>query len=221
MADPVAAITQVLAQISQNMAEVSAHLRNARDNAGQAINGFYVEGKRAVRAFDEQRGLRYRPAAITIAATLVPGAGVIASGQNDFRVAQNEDFLVKSVRGFVISNALQLDPGGGAFANALTTTMVPSEILLAKANNCRVTLLNKDSKVPITENESLPLSSITPEVGGEVMVFGPDGVPGYIIPHNTTIQAQFALQSVNLFFNTASTTYGITLSGLYVSREVR
>lgn len=220
MADPIVSLSQILAQFSQNVQEMSAHLRNLRDGAGQAINGFYTEGKRYVRAFDEQRGLRYRPAAITLSTAIV-GAGAASSGNADFRVAQNEDFFVQSIRGFVINNSLPTEIGGGAFTNPLTTTMVPSEILLAKANNCRVTLQNKDTKVPVTENESFPLSSITPEVGGLIMAFQPDIVPGFIIPHNTTVQALFALQSANAFFNTVSTQYGVILTGLYMSREVR
>jgi len=213
-------LATVLSQFSQNMQQMNAHLRNMGDGAGNLVSGFYNEAKRYVRAFDEQRGLRYRPASITLSAAIV-GAGVASSGNADFRVAQNEDFLVQSIRGFVINNALQTDIGGGAFANALTTTMTPREIILAKANNCRVTLQNKDNKVPITENESIPLSSITPEAGGEIMRFQPDLVPGFVIPHNTTMQALFALQSVNAFFNTASTQYGVILTGVYMTREVR
>ena len=220
MADPIVSLASILAQFSQNVQELSAHLRNAGDTAAQQVNGYYREAKRAVRAFDEQRGLRYRPAAISFSVALV-GPGSANAGNESFRVAQNEDFLVQSVRGWVINNNLPADPGGAALANPLTTTLTPSEVLLAKANNCRVTLQNKDTKVPYTENESIPLSSIMPEVGGMPLVFGPDAVPGFLVPHNTTIQALFALQSTNLLFNTASTQYGVTLSGLYLSREVR
>ncbi len=220
MADPIVSLASILAQFSQNVQELSAHLRNAGDTAAQQVNGYYREAKRAVRAFDEQRGLRYRPAAISFSVALV-GAGSANAGNESFRVAQNEDFLVQSVRGWVINNDLPTDPGGAALTNPLTTTLTPSEVLLAKANNCRVTLQNKDTKVPYTENESIPLSSIMPEVGGMPLVFSPDAVPGFLVPHNTTIQALFALQSANLLFNTASTQYGVTLSGLYLSREVR
>lgn len=220
MADSASVLAAVLTQISQNMGQMNAHLRSAGDSVGEGISGFYREAKRYVRAFDEQRGLRYRPAAITLSAAIT-GAGTAIAGNDDFRVSQQEDFLVQSIRGFVVNNALQLEPGGAAFANPLSTTMTPHQVLLAKANNCLLTLQNKDTKVPVTENESFPLSSIMPEVGGQPMRFGPDSVPGFIIPHNMTIQAIFALQSANLFFNTASTTYGIILSGLYVSREVR
>lgn len=220
MADPVSTLAATLGQFSQNVQQLSAHLRQMGDGAANAVNGFYSEAKRYMRAFDEQRGLRYRPAMITLS-TEIDGAGTAASGSNDFRVAQNEDFLVQSIRGFVALNALATEPGGGAFANPLTTTLTPSEIIKAKANNCRFTLLNKDTKVPITENNNPVLSSICPEAGGDVMIFQPNVVPGFIIPHNMTIQAQFTLQSANLVFNTASTTYGIILAGLYLSREVR
>ncbi len=213
-------LTSVLKQFADNAAQMNAHLRNMGDSVGEGISGFYREAKRYVRSFDEQRGLRYRPAAITLSAAIT-GAGVAVSGNDDFRVAQNEDFLCYGIQGFVVNNALQSDIGGAAFTNPLSTTLTPSQVIVAKANNCLLTLQNKDTKVPITENESFPLSSICPEANGSPLRFGPDSVPGFIIPHNMTIQALFALQSANAFFNTASTTYGVILSGLYMSREVR
>lgn len=214
-------LASVLAQFSQNMSQMNAHLRNLGDTAGEAISGFYREAKRYTRAFDEGRGLRYRPAAITLSAAIT-GAGTAIAGNDDFRVAQNEDFLVLGIRGFVISNAAQLDPGPVGFASTWAVTAAsPQQILIAKANNCLLTLQNKDTKVPITENEAFPLSSICPEAGGAEMRFQPDVVPGFIIPHNSTLQALFALQSADAMFNTASTTYGVTLTGLYMSREVR
>lgn len=211
------ALGQVAAAVNQNMQQLNANLRNMADGAASAINGFYLEGKRYLRAFDENRGLRYRAATITLSSTIV-GAGTAASGAADFRIAQNEDFLVKSMRGFVMMNALESEPA--TIANLGSSTNVLDR-LAAKAQNCRFTLLNKDSKVPVTENEGLSLASITPEAGGQPLVFGPDIVPGFILPHNMTVQVQFALQSANAYFNTASTAYGITLTGLYVSREVR
>lgn len=210
-------LSQGTSQLNQGMAQLNANLRQAGDGAAQAINGFYLEAKRYVRAFDEARGLRYRPAAISLSSTIV-GAGTAASGSADFRVSQSEDFLVKSIRGFVVMNALQSEPA--TIAN-LSGSITALDRAIAKALNCRVTLLNKDSKVPYSENESIGLASITPEAGGQPMVFSPDIVPGFVLPHNTTVQAQFALQSANAYFNTASTTYGITLIGVYVSREIR
>lgn len=210
-------LAQTTAQMNQGVAQLNANLRQLGDSAAQAISGFYLEGKRAVRAFDEQRGLRYRPATITLSSTIV-GAGTAASGSADFRVAQNEDFFVQSLRGFVMLNDLASEPA--TFAN-LGGSTTAQDRMIAKAQNCRFTLLNKDTKVPITENEGLSLASITPECNGAIMEFSPNIVPGFILPHNMTIQVQFALQSNNAFFNTASTSYGITLTGVYTSREFR
>lgn len=211
------ALGAAAAQLNQNVAQLNAHMRAAVDGAAQAINGYYLEAKRFLRAFDENRGLRYRAATISLSATIV-GAGTAASGAADFRIAQNEDFLVKSIRGFIVNNALTSEPA--VVGNLAGSTTVLDRII-AKASNCRVTLLNKDTKVPYTENEGISLASIMPEAGGAPMIFGPDIVPGFILPHNMTVQAQFALQSASAFFNTASTSYGVTLTGLYVSREVR
>jgi len=211
------ALGAAAAQLNQNVAQLNSHMRAAVDGAAQAINGYYLEAKRYVRAFDENRGLRYRAATISLSATIV-GAGTAASGSADFRIAQNEDFLVKSIRGFIVLNDLASE--AATFANLAGSTSVVDR-LAARAANCRVTLLNKDTKVPYTENEGIGLATLTPEAGGQPMVFQPDVVPGFILPHNMTVQAQFALQSANAFFNTASTSYGITLSGIYVTREVR
>lgn len=208
---------QVVQAMNQNMAQMNANLRQMGDGASSAINGYYIEAKRFVRSFDEQRGLRYRPSTITLSATIV-GAGTAASGAADFRVAQNEDFLVQSVRGFLMLNDIVNEPAAPANLAGCNTAQ---DRIIAKAANTRVLLLNKDTKVPIMENEGLSLATICPEAGGDVMVFQPNIVPGFIIPHNVTMQVQFALQSANAFFNTASTSYGITLTGVYMSREIR
>lgn len=208
---------QVMTAVNQNMAQMNANLRQMGDGAASAINGYYIEAKRFLRSFDEQRGLRYRPSTITLSSTIV-GAGTASSGAADFRVAQNEDFLVQSIRGFVLLNDQAAEPVPPA---ALGATLSPYDRIVAKAANVRVTLLNKDTKVPIFENEGLSLATFCPEAGGDVLVFQPNIVPGFIIPHNVTMQVQFALQSANAFFNTASTSYGITMTGLYMSRELR
>lgn len=208
---------QVMAAVNQNMAQMNANLRQMGDGASNAISGYYLEAKRFVRAFDEQRGLRYRPSTITLSATIV-GAGTAASGAADFRVAQNEDFLVQSIRGFVLLNDQPSEPVPPANLGA---TMTPQDRIIAKAANVRVSLLNKDTKVPVFENEGLSLATFCPEAGGEVLIFQPNIVPGFVIPHNVTMQVQFALQSSNAFFNTASTSYGITMTGVYISRELR
>lgn len=205
-------------QLAMGIAQLNANMRNMGDGAEQSINGFYKEVRRAVQSFDTQRGLRYRPATINVSVPVL-GAGTATGGSADFRVADNEDFVVTGMRAYVVMNDLMAEP---ALAVAgFPATMLPSERLIAKALNTRVILLNKDTKVPIMENEGISIASICPEAGGHAMFFGPDSVPGFIIPHNTTITVQIALQSINAFFNTASTNYGISLSGVYLSRERR
>ena len=206
--------------IAGSLQELNAHVRNAKDELGGQIYGYYREAKRFMNAFDQNRGLRYRAAAITLDCAII-GASAAVSGSDFFRVSQQEDFLVQSIRGFVILNALPTEVGGAAFTNALTTTLTPQQQIIMKANNCRVTIQNKDNKVPVTEAKSLPLSSICPEAGGAIMKFQPDIVPGFIIPHNTTIEALFALQNAHLAYNTVSVQYGVILTGAYMRREIR
>ena len=204
-------------QLAMGIAQLNANMRNMGDGAEQSINGFYKEVRRAVQSFDTQRGLRYRPATINVSVPVL-GAGTATGGSADFRVADNEDFVVTAMRAYVVMNDLTNEPASPA---QLGATMTPADRLIAKALNTRVILLNKDTKVPIMENEGISVASICPEAGGHAMFFGPDSVPGFIIPHNTTITVQIALQSINAFFNTASTNYGISLSGVYLSRERR
>lgn len=213
---------QVVQQMNQGVAQLNANLRQMGDGAASAINGYYMEAKRFVRAFDEQRGLRYRPATITLSTTVgVGGTG----GSADFRVAQNEDFLVMSVRStLILDMASELavpSPIGHENATGPVIALHPSERMLMKAQNVRVTLTNKDTKVPIMENEGLSLATFCPEVGGDPLVFGPNVVPAFIIPHNMTIQAIFALQSANALYNGVATNYGVSMTGAYISREVR
>lgn len=220
MANP---IDNILAELAQNSRYVAAMLRQLGDGAQGAINGFYREARRYVQAFDENRGFRYRPATILLGDDIL-GAGTAASGSDSYRISANEDFLVQSIRGVVGLKDLTSEPQGAtayAIENATgpAYSVSPSERLRAKANNCFFQLRNKDTKVDIIENLTGPLSSICPEAGGEVMVFGPNVVPGFIIPHGVTMEATFALQSANAFFNTANTFYGVALTGLYLSRE--
>lgn len=214
-----------LAALTQNLQELNARMREPTDVAGGIVNGFYREAKRFVRAFDENRGLRYRPASIVISKAIT-GAGTALSGSESFRIAQNEDFLVKEIRGFVQLNDLPSEPAvdtelGHENATGPVISLSPMERMFMKAQNTRLVLTNKDSKVPYIENEGIALSSIVPEVGGRPLVFGPDDVPAFVLPHNTTIEAQFTLQSANAIFNTASTSYGVVLTGVYLSREQR
>lgn len=235
MANAAPNLTQFFASLNQNLQELNARLRNGGDDvAGGIVSGFYREAKRFVRSFDENRGLRYRPAVFTISKAIT-GAGTASSGSESFRVAQNEDFLVTEIRGFVVLNDLPSEPSlvqgassqlghentNGAAAATPNWALSPWDRAFMKAQNCRLVLQNKDTKVPYTENEGVNLASICPDLGGKPLVFGPEDVPGFILPHNTTFEAQFTLQSANLIFNTASTSYGIMVSGLYLSREVR
>ena len=215
----------LLAALTQNLQELNARLREPTDVAGGIVNGFYREAKRFVRAFDENRGLRYRPASIVVSKAIT-GAGTAMSGSESFRIAQNEDFLVKEIRGFVQLNDLPSEPAvdtelGHENATGPVISLSPMERMFMKAQNTRLVLTNKDSKVPYIENEGIALSSIVPEVGGRPLVYGPDDVPAFVLPHNTTIEAQFTLQSANAIFNTASTSYGVVLTGVYLSREQR
>lgn len=214
MADLNQMVAKALNDIAQGMAYSNALLREGRDGVEGLIGGWYREAKRYVRAFDEQRGFRYRPAIITLSEAI----GASGAGTDEYRVSANEDFVVQSVRGFV---ALQDMPSEPAVDAELGTNITPIDRIRMKANNCFVQMFNKDTKVDIFENNQIPLGAICPEAGGLPMVFNPDLVPGYIIPHNVTMQARFSLQSTNAIFTTATTTYGIMLCGLYMSREAR
>jgi len=208
--------------LNQNVAQLNAHMRAANqagphmDDIAKVGNGFYLEAKRFVRSFDEQRGLRYRPATISLSVAVGGAGNPTSGGTATFRISQTEDFLVQSIRTFIVMNDIPNEPA--APANLAGSTTVKDRII-AKAANCRINLLNNDTKVPITENEGLSFAAICPQADGDVMEFQPDIVPGFIIPHNVTLAAQFALQSTNALFTTASSNYGITMTGLYISRE--
>ena len=209
--------------LNQNMAQMNANLRQMGDGLMQAGNGFYQEARRFVRAFDEQRGLRYRPATISLSVNFptVPNiaAATKLAGTADFRVAQNEDFLVQSTRTFLVQKDL---------ANAQAPTNVALGAALnarqraeAKAFNTRYNIINKDTKVPIMENENLGFATTTPELSGTLLAFSPDIVPGFIIPHNMTVQFQVFLQSnTDISLVGDSTDYGVTMTGVYISRDI-
>jgi len=193
------------------------------DGLMQAGNGFYLEARRFVRAFDEQRGLRYRPATISLSVNIPtvtpPAVQTRLSGTADFRVAQNEDFLVQSVRTFIVQKdlaAAQPMTNAAAFG----ATLSPKARAEAKGYNARYNIINKDTKVPIMENENLGFATTSPELGGVPLAFSPDIVPGFIIPHNMTVQFQLFLQSVSEpGLVDDSTDYGVTMTGIYISRD--
>jgi hypothetical protein len=208
--------------LNANMAQMNAHLRQMGDGLMQAGNGFYQEVRRFVRAFDEQRGLRYRPATISLSVNIptiaAPGAQTRLAGAADFRVAQNEDFIVQSVRTFIVQKDLA---AARAPTNAaLGATLSPKARAEMKAFAARYAIINKDTKVPVMENENLGFATTTPEVGGESLTFSPDIVPGFIIPHNMTVQFLLYLQdNSDPAITCDSTDYCVTMSGVYVSRD--
>lgn len=207
------AIAQQAGALNQQMAQMNSHLRTAAGATLETINGFYGEARRFVKSFDEQRGLRYRPATIQLSSTIAAAQ----SGSADFRVAMNEDFIVHEIRTFINLNDIANEPNGAAFV--VPVTMNPLELAQAKALNATFSLINKDTKVPIMENANIGFASLCPEVGGHAMKFNPDIVPGFIIPHNVTMQALFNLVSNANGLIQRSTTYGVALTGVYMSRD--
>lgn len=202
--------------VLQQLAQFNAHFRNlVKEGVGNSSD-FYNEARRTVDVFLEKKYLRWRPSAITISKNIT-GAGTAAAGSNDFRISPDEDFIVFALRGFVGLNDLASEPVSAVAGQP--TTFVAKDRAFMKAVNCRATILDKDTKVPYTESEGILLSSICPELGGRELKFMTDKVPGIILPANKVVQVQFALQSANAMFNTASTDYGIVLQGAYLNRN--
>lgn len=205
-----------LDDILSQLAQFNARFRDLmKDGIGNSSD-FFTEARRTVDTFLEKKYLRWRPAAIVISKNIT-GAGTAAAGSNDFRISAEEDFVVYAMRGFVGLNDLASEPISAVAGQP--TTFTAKDRAYMKGVNCRVTILDKDTKVPYTENEGILLSSICPDMGGTELKFMTDKVPGIILPANKVVQAQFALQSANAMFNTASTDYGVVLQGAYLNRN--
>lgn len=195
-------------QLASQLAQLNALLRNGGSSQ------FLQQSLASLKSFFAKTGMTYRPAAINISVNIATGTNT-SGGSADFRIAQDEDFIIREIRGFVVENDQSNAPNAPATLGA-TNVLAPSERTRAKAQNARVTIQNKDSKVPITENEGISLASITPDVGGLPLRFGPDDEACAILPRNTTVQAVIALGSSNAFFTTSSVNLGVALVGAYV-----
>jgi len=201
--------------LASKIAEITAYVRGS--SGGNVMNDFLRDTYKQFASFGQRKGLFYRPAVISMAANIT-GAGVATAANAEFRISAEEDFIVQSVRGFIVLKDQANEPVLITTAlAAYGATMTPADRAKAKALNCLVTLVNKDTKVPVMENQGIVLSTICPDLGGLPLFFSPDIVPSFLLPRNYTVQAQFALQSANYMFNTASTDYGIALVGAYVN----
>ena len=212
-----ATLDDVLAAIAQNLGQLNARMREAGDGATETIHGFYREARRLVRAFDDRKGFGLRPISVSLTVNIVNGT---ISAANTYKVPDNEDFLVSEMRGYLAFDDWSAEVVGDTFLdNSNNGNISPRDRAYIKSSNCKISLTNNDSKLPITDGTTdLVLSSILGELGAQPMRYGGEGRPALIVPHGQTLKMLATLAKSAAKYAGATTDYGVILSGVMLSR---
>ena len=140
----------------------------------------------------------------------------------EFKVPDNEDFLIYEVRGYLAFDdwGSEVTAFAGILDNSNNGNISPRERAYIKASNCKISLINKDSKLPIIDEASgaLVLSSILAELGAPPLMYGGPTRPAFIVPHGQVMKMTATLAKGLATIAGATTDYGITLTGVMLSR---
>lgn len=143
---------------------------------------------------------------ISMSARLSP---LIATAQDTYSVPSDQDLVIYSISGWYRSSDLSTE----AIINAIFTSFSPSELQIARMQNCSVQLENKDRNLPVWDKAAGPLSAITPPCGTP-LVF-PVQAP-LLVPRSHTLRATFTLNSVAAAVAGNPADYGLSIGGILI-----
>ena len=181
-----------------------------------SVHAFYQEVKRIVGAIDTGVGLRIRPAAVTIAVAINTGTSG-GSASDDFRVPEDEDFVIEEIRGHLSFNNWD--------GETLTITGLgqptPTDRIAIKAYNARILLENIDSKRKLFDENDISLGDILAASGGQPIRGGSGLRPAFVIAHGQTLRMTATLRDTASALVGGESNYGVTLVGVFLSRATR
>lgn len=145
---------------------------------------------------------------VTVALQATLGSAT-TSGTSTYKIPSNYNLAILQMHAYLRFTALNTeDQTVIGYLN-----LDPTERWLVKAQNCLVTLDNKDRKLKYIENFAVPLAAFMPPMGYPFVL--PPEAPG-IVQEDETLEATFALQDTTTDIVGNNTVYGLLLSGALV-----
>lgn len=149
-----------------------------------------------------------RPLQLTLQASL----NSTTAGSSDYKIPKDQDAFIFSMQGFVRMPTLNTEPQ--TILGYLN--LDPSERIYVKTQNCLVQLQNIDRSYTVMEENSLPLSAITPPYGSPL--YYPVEAP-LVLPAGHTFKATFTLQDSTAAIIGNASNYGISLMGILLPKR--
>lgn len=147
----------------------------------------------------------YRPVVIPLQVVLGPNR---QQGQASFNIPSNQRFIVRQFIPIIVPANVSAE--GNTLGAPPALTGGAEDLLLARAQNCRIDLGLNSRMFNLFQQFSFPLSDLTSWYGGEANL---KDMPGILV-QGTTIDLTASLS--DLAFAGADTQYGLAIAGLYV-----
>lgn len=166
--------------------------------------GQYAAWREALRSAGVKlRGnIKVRPAVVSLGVNLLSGT---TSKDKDYRVPADEVLAVTDVRGRLGFNAWESEPVAVGNMNPFA-----DDRFWIKAGNCQLALKSQDTGISIFAETDLVLADVL----REPLQFDQ---PGLVFKPAETLRMTATLQSTNTNVIGASSSYGLTLGGWFIS----
>lgn len=148
----------------------------------------------------------YRPVVVPLQVTL--GANR-QQGQASFNVPSNQRFLIRQFIPIVVPANVS-DEGNTMNGSSFLANGGVEELVLARAQNCKIDLGLNSRMYNLFQQFSFPLSDLLFSYGGEANL---KDMPGILV-QGTTIDLTASLSDINAAG--ADTQYGLAIAGLYI-----
>lgn len=196
---------RIRAAVAQASDPASASLRQ--------LTAYLAEVLRQARSKEGHSGYKIEGVAIGMMDAL---GSADLTGDDSYVVPSGWNFELAEIRGYLGLNSTS-QSGEAAVAATLGTNLMPSERRLLSAQNCRVGLAIDNFTIKLIENENLALSDLIAPWGEPIRFGLPGGLPRKVIPGQSTIKLELALQDPTAAYAGVSKNYGVILVGALVS----
>lgn len=149
---------------------------------------------------------QYRPVVVPLQVTL--GANR-QQGQASFNIPSNQRFIVRQFIPIVVPANVS-DVANTMDGASLLTTGGVEDMILARAQNCKIDLGLNSRMFNLFQQFSFPLSDLLFQYGGEANL---KDMPGILV-QGTTIDLTASLSDLNAAGG--DTQYGLAIAGLYI-----
>jgi hypothetical protein len=132
--------------------------------------------------------------------------------RDSYKVPGDADLVIYQVGAYWRSTLIATEP----VLNANFTQFGPTDLMVARLQNCLATLTNKDRSLAYFDAGAVPLSSLAPPAGAPQ--FLPPMAP-YLVPSGITLEASFTLQDTTAAVVGNNAEYGLILGGFLIPKR--